>query len=339
MSSVSLDIIPETHRDRAREALAAAFGGTPVTALASVSGGASGALTYRAEAAGRAYLLRMEGRRSPLRNPHQYTCMQIAAEAGVAPPLHYVDAETGVAIMDFLPQRPLEEFPGGTPALMRACGALLARLQSPPAFPPFIDYFNALERMLAFIRNANLFAPGLLDPHTEEFGRISAAYPRDAMAPVSSHNDPNPHNVIFNGERLWLIDWETAYRNDPLVDIAIMLDQQASTPELEAALLHAWLGRAPDRALKARLTLMRPVTRLYYASLCFTMFAGMPREKPDDDLSAPTPEEFRRMAEDGRISPAMPQTLYILGKMQLAGFLSGVSAPGFAEALAIARGG
>jgi thiamine kinase-like enzyme len=41
---------------------------------------------------------------------------------------------------------------------------------------------------------------------------------------VSSHNDSIPSNILFDGDRLWLIDWESAYRNDPLVDVAIVLD-------------------------------------------------------------------------------------------------------------------
>jgi hypothetical protein len=43
------------------------------------------------------------------------------------------------------------------------------------------------------------------------------------LAPVSSHNDPVPANILFDGRRPWLIDWEWAYRNDPLVDVAIVL--------------------------------------------------------------------------------------------------------------------
>src|SRR5450755_707164 len=109
MPASVFDLVPAAQRDIAQAALTSAFGAAPITGLQLVTGGASGALTYRADIAGRAYLLRLETRRSPLRNPHQYTCMRIAAEAGVAPPLHYVDDTAGVAIMEFLPQHSLSE--------------------------------------------------------------------------------------------------------------------------------------------------------------------------------------------------------------------------------------
>ena len=338
MPASIFDLVPAAQRDIAQAALTSAFGAAPLDGLQPVTGGASGALTYRADIAGRAYLLRLETRRSPIRNPHQYACMRIAADAGVAPTLHYADDTTGVAIMDFLPQRALTEFPGGAPALARAAAELIARLQTTPHFPQFLDYFAILSRMLAYLRASGMFAPGLLDPHLEGFERIRAAYPTDSAAHVSSHNDPNPRNIIFDGERLWLIDWETAYRNDPLVDVSILLDQLATTPDTEAALLQAWFGRAPNSALRARLALMRPLTRLYYAGLILSGFAAAPRERPDASLSAPTPDEFRAAFAQGRLKPAAPETLYILGKMQLAGFLAGLAAPGFEEALVVARG-
>jgi hypothetical protein len=36
-------------------------------------------------------MLRVEGPASPLRNPHQYVSMRIAADEGIAPMIYYVD--------------------------------------------------------------------------------------------------------------------------------------------------------------------------------------------------------------------------------------------------------
>ena len=102
------------------------------------------------------------------------------------------------------------------------------------------------------IEGAGVFAPGVLAPVHDGFGRICAAYPWDRDAQVSSHNDVNPFNVLFDGDRLWLIDWEIAFRNDPFADVACVANNFAdpvahagSAEALEDALLHAWLGHAP----------------------------------------------------------------------------------------------
>jgi hypothetical protein len=265
--------------------------------------------------------------------------MQAAAEAGVAPPLRHVDPEAGVAIMDFIAQRPLAEHPGGPGGLVRAAGELVARLQATPAFPALADFPDLIGRLLELTRSANLFAAGLLDPHAEAFARLRDAYPWDAAPGVSSHNDPNAQNILFDGARLWLVDWETAYRNDPLVDVAILAENFAPTPDLEAALLQAWRGRAPDPGLHARLTLMRRLVRLYYAGLIFSTLAGrLPEREPDADLAAPGPEAFRAAVETGRLPMGGPEMLYVLGKMQLAAFLADVDGPEVEAALRLARG-
>jgi aminoglycoside phosphotransferase (APT) family kinase protein len=340
MSDGLLEIVPADRREIARAALAAAVGAAPLVELQPVRGGASGALTYRAVAGDRRLLLRLEVGRDRFRDPHRsFACMRAAADAGVAPPLFHADPEAGAAVMAFVPERPLDQFPGGPEALVRDLGGLVSRLQATPEFPPFGEYAVMLERMVGFLAGSSLFAPGLLAPHVEGFRRVREAYPWEAGELVSAHNDPNPRNILYDGERLWLVDWELAFRNDPLADLAILADNFAQTPALEEALLESWLGRAPDRRLRARLTLMRSMTRLFYACIILSGFAMAPRAAPEPDLAAPTPEEFRLMVADGRIAPGAPETLYIFGKMFLAGFLAGLAEPGFEEALAVAAGG
>lgn len=331
-----LDAIPEHRRDEAREALTAAFGLAQVERLHPVVGGASGALTYRVEAGGRAYLMRLEPPLDVMRNPERgYACMRIAAEAGVAPPVRHLDPGSRIAIMDFIEARPLAGFPGGPAALARAQGELIARLQRTQVFPPLMDYPDLLSGMLDYLRTCGRYRPELFAPHAEALAQIREAYPWDSAALVSSHNDPNPGNFIFDGTRLWVVDWETAFRNDPLADVAILVDNPALSPVDGQALVEAWLGRAPDTALLARLTLMRLMTRLYYGALMLSV--GAAAHEPEDDLTALTPAELQAAAAEGRLKVGPLETLVVVGKTTLARFLSGMSEPGLDEALAIAR--
>jgi aminoglycoside phosphotransferase (APT) family kinase protein len=339
MTTTELSAIPDARRDAVHEALTATFGAAPIRDLAPLTGGVS-ALTFRMEVAGRPYVLRLDKQGPGLSDPRRaYPCMAIAAEADLAPALHHADPEAAIAIMDFIPQRPLSEHPGGPVAVARALGDLTARVQATPIFPALGDYRIIVERLLGLIRGSGMFAPGLLDAHLEGFERIREVYAWRPEALVSSHNDPNPRNILYDGERLWLIDWELSFRNDPLADIAILAGDFAATPELETALMSAWLGRAPDAALRARFTLMRQLTRLFYGCLILTTFLGVAREAPDSDLAAPSVAELHRAVQEGRLSPAQPSTIYLIGKMHLAGFLAGLQAPEFEPALRLARDG
>ena len=293
-----------------------------------MTGGVSGAFVFLVEAGGRRFVLRIEGPASPLRNPHQYLSMRIAAEGGIAPRLHYLDVDDRVVMMDFIEDRPLEAYPGGDPELARAIGAMVKKLQTAPLFPSFVHYPDIVSRLWTHVCKTGLFVDGLLDAASRRLVQIRETYAPQAEQYVSSHNDVLPRNVLFDGKRLWLIDWESAYRNDPLVDLATALDNFAPSPDLEEVLLLAWLGHEPDDLLRSRLALVRALTRLYYAGVLFSASALAPRARPDSSLLAPTSAEFEQAIRNRRLLAGTSEAGHILGKMYLASFLSGAAPPG-----------
>ena len=252
---------------------------------------------------------------------HDKASTAIAAAAGLAPPLRYVDDANGVVIIDFIKQQAIASYPGGPVALAEALGVFARNLQSTTAFPVLGDYRVGIERIFGYLRQS--FAPGLLEPFIEGLARVRAAYPWDAARHVSSHNDPNPRNILFDGEKLWLIDWETAYRNDAFIDVAVLAENFGNTPELEAALLKSWSGLAPTAEMRSQLLLARLLTRLYYAGLLALISSAA--HAPVQDLTAPTPEEFKALLASGKLSATDSNTLLMLSKMQLANFLTGMA--------------
>jgi len=335
-----IEMIPETRRDDVRTALQAAFGAGTAGELRVLVGGVSGAMILRFSIRGRSYVLRLEPERvAPHDRERGFACMTAGAAAGAAPPVRFADPVTGVAIMDFISGQPLSEHPGGSVGMVRALGALTARVRSTPLFPMLGDYPEMIGVMLTTLSGAGLFAPGLLDPHAEGLARIRDALPWDASSLVSSHNDPNPRNILFDGERLWLIDWELGFRNDPLADLAIVTTELAETPELEVALLEAAFGQTPKPAMRARLGVMRLLTRLFYGCIVLEGFADAPRPAPEASLAAFTPPAFRAAVADGRLASGSPETAYAFGKMSLGAFIDGVAAPGFDEMLARVKQG
>ena len=327
MSKVPFDTLSTEQRENVRSALAAAFGSGAIDAITPITGGASTASIFRLDAGDRRYLLRVEGQPSPLRNPHQYVSMRIAAEAGIAPDIHYIDEAARVAVIDFIERQPLKTYPGGPRALAQALGELLSRVQATPVFPTFVNYPDIVARLFAHVRRTGIFAAGVLDPHVARLERLREAYNAGLTSLVSSHNDSIPSNILFDGERLWMIDWESAYRNDPLVDVAIVLDSLVRSKELADVLLRAWLGRRPDEDLRVRLEAVRALTRLYYAGVVLSASAAASWISDDTDLSAPTIAEFQQAIRVGRLKPGTPETKHIMGRMFLTSFLIGGETP------------
>ena len=328
MADNSFATLSAEQRHRAHQAINSVLGVATVATVRPMTGGVSGAFVFLVEAGGRRFVLRIEGPASPLRNPHQYLSMRIAAEEGIAPRLHYLDVDDRVVMMDFIEDRPLEAYPGGDPELARTIGAMVKKLQTAPLFPSFVHYPDIVSRLWTHVCKTGLFVDGLLDAASRRLVQIRETYAPQAEQYVSSHNDVLPRNVLFDGKRLWLIDWESAYRNDPLVDLATALDNFAPSPDLEEVLLLAWLGHEPDDLLRSRLALVRALTRLYYAGVLFSASALAPRARPDSSLLAPTSAEFEQAIRNRRLLAGTSEAGHILGKMYLASFLSGAAPPG-----------
>jgi aminoglycoside phosphotransferase (APT) family kinase protein len=315
-----LAAIAVERRDAAVAAIASVTDPASVTGISpTTTRGASGASTFRVEAGSDAYLLRLEvGRREGFRNPKRsYPCLRAAAEAGIAPAVHHADEDAGVVLMDFIVERPQGHFPGGQPALIRALGEMVARLQATAPFPLVMADFGALiEALLNFVRDGGLFAPGVLDGHVAGLARVRAEYPWTA-AQVSAHHDINPRNVLFDGARLWLVDWELAFRNDPLADLANIANNFSDVPDVDALVLEGWLGRSSDDDTRHRLALMRDLHRLFSGCVLLAEFVG--RRDPEAELSALTRDEFRAAIGRGELR-GTPELLFVLGKMNLVGF-------------------
>ena len=143
---------------------------------------------------------------------------------------------------------------------------------------------------------------------------------------TSSHNDGVPGNILFDGSRLWCIDWESAYLNDPLVDLAIALDNFAQTPALENILIRSWEKGRSEHLVPDRLAQVRSLTRLYYAGVFFSgaAAAGI---TGDGDASARSVADVMADIRSGLVEPRSPTVKNALGKLYLDAFMTGTVAP------------
>lgn len=263
------DVIPADKRAAVDRALACAFGSGKVTAASPLAGGASGALVYRVTVGGVEYLLRLEANIGGLHDPvRQYACMRIASDAGVAPRVLYADATDAVAIMDLVRART----DAGDDA-RRARLACLARtirvLHEAPLFPPFMNFFDAMSTILGYLESNKSLPAAILARLLAGYRAIADVYRRAEL--VSSHNDLNPNNVLFEGDRAWLIDWELAFANDRYNDIATLMNFFATDENDVELILREYFGDELGNYHRARAVLMQQVNRMYYAVMMLNM--------------------------------------------------------------------
>jgi aminoglycoside phosphotransferase (APT) family kinase protein len=328
---------PQTKQAAIARALMTAFGTSELDNASPMSGGLSGAGLWRIRVGGIAYVLRIEGTRDALRDPvRSYACMRVAAQAFLAPGVRYADAEDGVAIMDLVATRSLaQDDPAASQALIVELAQSVRLLHQTKAFPPLVDYLDGVDALLDLFRRNALLAPAATEELFARYAQLRAVYRTAPGDWVSSHNDLNPGNVLYDGARLWLIDWESAFLADRYVDLASVANWFARDAEADKVLLATYFGAPPGPEQRARFELMRQVNHLFYGVIFLN---GAASERPgaalsDRTLAGPGLASLREGLAAGVFSLQAWEDRAAYGKARLAAALAGLRQPAVAQAL------
>ncbi|HUE44250.1 MAG TPA: phosphotransferase [Candidatus Sulfotelmatobacter sp.] len=324
-------MIPDQKRAAVERALRAAFGVTEFDDIRRLTAGLSSALVFRIVVQGCPYLLRLITRTDAMGDPtRQFACMKAGEEAGLAPKIWYTSMEDRVSITDFVTARP---FPKAE-ALVRV-PATIRMLHSLPPFPRTVNYLDAMDGFISRFQAAKTLPGSETADAFELYARARAVYPRHEADMVSSHNDLKPENVLFDGERVWLVDWEAGFLNDRYLDLAVVANFVATNDEEEKVLLRGYFGAESSEYQLARLCLMRQILHLSYAAVFLAIDAA---SKPvDANAKVRGFRDFHDQAWSGEISLAGSDEKVEYARVHLRQALEEMHAPQFEESIRIVR--
>jgi thiamine kinase-like enzyme len=158
------------------------------------------------------------------------------------------------------------------------------------------------------------------------------AQPLDEADLVSSHNDLKPQNIRFDGGRVWLVDWESAFLNDRYVDLAIAANFFVKDEAREEDYLKAYFGEPAGEYRRACFFLVRQALSMFYAAL---LFLEARRAGLTIDADMPTPG-FREYLEEliaDRIDMLKPEAKAEYGMIHLREVLKNLRTLRLEEAL------
>jgi thiamine kinase-like enzyme len=90
-----------------------------------------------------------------------------------------------------------------------------------------------------------------------EVERIEAAFARRPVAKVPCHNDLLAGNILDDGRRLWLIDFEYSGNNDPTFELGNACQELEYDEARVAEMCAAYFGDAyPDKLARMRLNIL-----------------------------------------------------------------------------------
>lgn len=264
------NLIPPSNLAAVKNALLQTFNTTAVKEITLLAGGLSASTVFKIVVTDQPYVLKLY---SPavLINNYLLTCMEIAGNAGIAPPVYYLNYPEGITITGFIKNIPLQAVFKSPEVLLPELAKTVRRIHELPPFPTENSLVDTVDGLIARFKASRMLTGPVFDECFAYYDEIRKHYPWHDTDKVSSHNDLNPNNIVFDGEKIWIIDWDAAFKNDRYVDLAITANFYVADDEQENIFLEAYFGDCLKNYNRARFFLMRQVCRLVYAMLMFKL--------------------------------------------------------------------
>ncbi|HTA40879.1 MAG TPA: phosphotransferase [Bryobacteraceae bacterium] len=333
-------MIPQEKSEAVIRGLHEAFGVKEFEDISRITRGQTNSHVFRIIVRGSPYLLKIITRaEDPTRH---YTCMREAGEAGIAPRVWHTNTEDKISITDYVEAEPLSRSEA-----LRRLPALLRRLHALPRFAraPFntsctylLNKGRAPDEFLQKFQNSNVLPEAESKEFFARLEEMAAVYPFDDAEMVSGHNDLfKPDNILFDGERVWLVDWEAAFLNDRYADLVVVANQLVTNEAEETDYLRKYFGAPPDPYQLARFHLMQQLSHLFY-TMAFLCIGSM--GKPVD-WSGAVPEftDWHRRMWPGEIDLKDAAVKTVYGRVHWERLLRNVGQARYKEALRIVSDG
>lgn len=175
-----------------------------------------------------------------------------AAEAGAAPRVTWYLPGEGVLVVAWIEGRTFsgDDVGANLPRIAEACRLLHAG----PAFVNAFDMFDIQARYLDIVRERGYRLPARYEEFGPHVARIRSAMSVHPEPAVPCNNDLLAANIIDDGRRLWLIDYEYSGMNEPSFELGNIWSEATLPDDALDELVGAYWGRPTSAAVaRARL--------------------------------------------------------------------------------------
>jgi thiamine kinase-like enzyme len=145
--------------------------------------------------------------------------------------------------------------------------------------------------------------------------------------------DLKPENILFDGQHIWLADWQAAFVNDRYFDLAVAANFLLTNDADELTYLERYFGQRPNEYQRARFFLMRQVVHMFYATVFLLL--GSAGKPIDQSGKLPSFGDFHRRIWAGEVNLADNDLKIVYGRVHWEQLLQKMRQAQFEEALRI----
>jgi thiamine kinase-like enzyme len=250
---------------------------------------------FRVEADGWRTCLRVPGKgtESYIDRRVEEVNARAAAVAGVSADVLHFGAD-GAMVTRFL-----EGCTSMTPELFRSTPGAPSRVarafrrlhDSGQAFAFRFELFARIDAYLAHLAPLAVDLPEGYHDVVAEAGAVRAALAAHPLPLVACHCDPMCENMLDDGTRMWIVDWEYSGMNDPMWDLGDLSVEAGFGPAHDAEMLTAYFGDPPHPFDRGRMVIYKAMCDLLWTLWGLIQVAN---DNPADDFRAYAATRFAR---------------------------------------------
>jgi hypothetical protein len=194
-----------------------------------------------------------------------------------------------------------------------------------------------IDMMIVGFKAAAILPGPASDECLRLYSILRKSYPSSDRNKVSSHNDLNINNVLYDGNRVWIVDWEAAFSSDAYADLANVANSFVSNEAQEELYLNEYFRGELDDYKRARFFLMQQVNHVFYAMVLLNLAAlgKKPGAQLQPSADIPRLRGAYELVLADRLSLKTCEGQFLMGQMFLNEALLGLTSQRFESSLRI----
>ncbi|KPJ88860.1 MAG: hypothetical protein AMS17_03955 [Spirochaetes bacterium DG_61] len=216
---------------------------------------------------GKPFVVRIPGAGTDLfidRN-NELDCSIAAGKTGVSPEVMYHLKPENISVVQFIKGETLstKKISSSYQLIKRIVQAIRV-IHEKAVFKSVFNPFNTVRRYMEYVKEYDAPLPSDIDWMRSLADSIEFAMDRNRPASVACHNDYLSENFLYDGQQIWIIDWEYGGMGDPYFDLGDFVAEHPFTREQEEIVITEYCGELQYPRLY-RMLLYKIVSDLWWS--------------------------------------------------------------------------
>jgi thiamine kinase-like enzyme len=223
---------------------------------------------YKIDCEHGSFVLRLagEGTSDYIDREAEFKNASIASEAGVNAEIVHFDVPTGTMMCRYIDNAVTMDIEGlrDKEALRKAGQAFRQLHDCGQEFTGQFELFEQVDQYLGVLRELGAELPDGYAEVQKDAEAVRAALSAHELPNKPCHCDPMVENCIYDGKKMFIIDFEYAGNNDPMWDLGDLSVEGDFSDEQDFEFMAAYFGQAPNAFDVGRMVMYKAMCDLLW---------------------------------------------------------------------------